>query len=110
VSDEQKKDGFYVSVELPKGYEPKAGDSITVTTKGRIIVIGDSTVLTTDETKCVINAGTRAIGFPMNTDITWHATCWKHGPLTEDGCETTCLLPANHDGEHDWTSNDEIMG
>jgi hypothetical protein len=72
-----KKGGIYVSVELPKGYEPKPGDGIS---------------------------------FRMNTEITWNATCWKHGPLTEDGCETTCLLTANHDGEHEWTRNDEIMG
>lgn len=35
-------------------------------------------------------------------------TCLQDGPLTEDGCPTTCLLWCNHDGPHDWTRDDEI--
>lgn len=35
-------------------------------------------------------------------------TCLQDGPLTEDGCPTTCLLWRNHDGPHDWTRDDEI--
>jgi hypothetical protein len=34
--------------------------------------------------------------------------CWENGPLTEDGCSTTCVLQADHDGEHEWTRDDEI--
>ncbi len=33
MSDEPKKDGVYISVELPKGYEPQAGDRVSFTTR-----------------------------------------------------------------------------
>ena len=77
MSDEPKKDGFYISVELPKGYEPIPSDSVR---------------------------------FRVNTEIAWHATCWKRGPLADDGCGTTCLLDAGHKDDHAWIRNDEIMG
>ena len=38
--------------------------------------------------------------------------CWEDGPkrLSEDGLKligSTCLLPRDHDGEHEWTPDDE---
>jgi len=37
------------------------------------------------------------------------AHCWKGGPLTKDGCSTTCVLPDQHDGPHEWTRDDQIV-
>ena len=34
--------------------------------------------------------------------------CWEDGPLTEDGCPTTCMLLDGHDGEHEWMRDDQI--
>lgn len=34
--------------------------------------------------------------------------CWASGPVTEDGCGTTCMLQDRHDGPHEWTRDDEI--
>jgi hypothetical protein len=34
--------------------------------------------------------------------------CWADGPLTDDGCPTTCMLKNEHDGSHEWTRDDEI--
>lgn len=35
--------------------------------------------------------------------------CWEGGPETEDGCSTTCMLLADHEGPHEWTRDDEIV-
>lgn len=35
--------------------------------------------------------------------------CWENGPLTEDGCSTTCFLLDGHEGQHEWTRDDEII-
>ena len=40
---------------------------------------------------------------PENT-----AHCWEDGPLTADGCPTTCMLPDGHDGPHEFDRDDEI--
>jgi hypothetical protein len=34
--------------------------------------------------------------------------CWEGGPLTDDGCPTTCMLEDEHSGPHEWTRDDEI--
>lgn len=34
--------------------------------------------------------------------------CWEDGPVTQDGCSTTCMLPDGHDGPHEWSRDDEI--
>ncbi len=34
--------------------------------------------------------------------------CWEPGPEAEDGCSTTCMLWDGHDGDHDWSRDDEI--
>jgi hypothetical protein len=34
--------------------------------------------------------------------------CWEHGPSTEDGCSTTCMLWEGHDGPCEWVRDDEI--
>ena len=34
--------------------------------------------------------------------------CWENGPETEDGCGTTCMLEDGHEGEHQWTQDDQI--
>lgn len=34
--------------------------------------------------------------------------CWADGPLTDDGCSTTCMLVRDHDGPHEWTRDDQI--
>lgn len=34
--------------------------------------------------------------------------CWESGPLTKDGCSTTCMLLDGHKGEHEWMRDDEI--
>ena len=34
--------------------------------------------------------------------------CWEGGPLTDDGCSTTCMLPHDHEGPHQWTRDDKI--
>lgn len=35
--------------------------------------------------------------------------CWADGPLTEDGCPTTCMLENNHAEPHEWSRDDEII-
>lgn len=35
--------------------------------------------------------------------------CWEDGPRTDDDCGTTCMLPRDHNGPHEWTRDDEIM-
>ncbi len=35
--------------------------------------------------------------------------CWEPGPETEDGCSTTCMREADHDGEHAWSRDDQII-
>lgn len=35
--------------------------------------------------------------------------CWEGGPLVDDGCPTTCMLPFLHDGPHEWTRDDQII-
>ena len=34
--------------------------------------------------------------------------CWEDGPLTDDGCPTSCTLPDAHSGPHEWTRADKI--
>lgn len=34
--------------------------------------------------------------------------CWETGPETEGGMSTTCMLPYDHDGPHQWTRDDEV--
>ncbi|KKL47734.1 hypothetical protein LCGC14_2332590 [marine sediment metagenome] len=34
--------------------------------------------------------------------------CWKDGPLTEDGCSTSCMEWGEHSGPHAWVRDDEI--
>ncbi len=34
--------------------------------------------------------------------------CWQNGPETEDGCSTSCMLWDGHEGNHEWTRDDEI--
>ena len=34
--------------------------------------------------------------------------CWEPGPDTDDGCSTTCMLAAEHDGPHEFMRDDEI--
>lgn len=34
--------------------------------------------------------------------------CFEDGPETEDGCATTCMLEAGHEGPHEWTRDDWI--
>jgi hypothetical protein len=38
--------------------------------------------------------------------------CFESGPWTgdyEDGCTTTCMLEAGHDGPHEFTPDSEIV-
>lgn len=36
-------------------------------------------------------------------------SCWEEGPYYFDrGCGSTCLLPDGHDGDHEFTPDDEI--
>ena len=42
-----------------------------------------------------------------NTERVVH--CWESGPEDNDGCSTTCMLPDNHVGPHEWTRDDEII-
>jgi hypothetical protein len=35
--------------------------------------------------------------------------CWESGPLTGDGCSTTCMLKDGHEGSHQWTRDDQIV-
>jgi len=34
--------------------------------------------------------------------------CWASGPDAEDGCPTTCMREADHEGPHEWTRDDRI--
>jgi hypothetical protein len=34
--------------------------------------------------------------------------CWEPGPETDDGCSTTCMLLDGHEGDHQWTRDDQI--
>jgi len=36
--------------------------------------------------------------------------CWEDGPPCEhdEDCSSTCMLPAGHDGPHDWTCDNLI--
>lgn len=34
--------------------------------------------------------------------------CWKDGPMTEDGCGTTCMKEAGHEPPHEWMRDDQI--
>lgn len=36
------------------------------------------------------------------------AHCWESGPETADGMSTTCMLDDGHEGEHQWTPDDQI--
>ncbi|KKL77326.1 hypothetical protein LCGC14_2036060 [marine sediment metagenome] len=36
------------------------------------------------------------------------AHCWENGPLTEDGCSTSCMEWGEHFGPHIWVRDDEI--
>lgn len=44
----------------------------------------------------------------MSTQAGW-SHCWEDGPLADDGCPQTCMLPADHDGPHEWTRDDQIL-
>jgi hypothetical protein len=35
--------------------------------------------------------------------------CWEDGPLTEDGCPTTCMCADGHFGPHEFIRDDEII-
>jgi hypothetical protein len=37
------------------------------------------------------------------------ARCLQPGPLTEDGCTTSCVLPRFHASKHEWTRDDEAF-
>ena len=34
--------------------------------------------------------------------------CWETGPLTGDGCSTTCMELKDHSGPHVWVRDDQI--
>lgn len=44
----------------------------------------------------------------MKTERRLILHCWEDGPLTEDGCSTTCMRERGHDGPHEWTRDDQI--
>lgn len=55
---------------------------------------------------------------PTTTETTTETTatapaptlhCWADGPAEADGCGTTCMLPAEHDGLHEYTRDDTIV-
>lgn len=35
--------------------------------------------------------------------------CWEAGPTTNDGCSTTCVEQAGHQGPHQFIRDDEII-
>jgi hypothetical protein len=35
--------------------------------------------------------------------------CWEAGPEDDDGCSTTCMLAKGHEGEHEWTRDEDII-
>ena len=42
------------------------------------------------------------------SSVTRKPHCWENGPRTEDET-STCMLPADHEGPHVWTLDDDIF-
>jgi hypothetical protein len=51
----------------------------------------------------------RALAFGGANEMTMTGYCWESGPLTEDGCSTTCMLLGGHAGDHAWCRDDQII-